>query len=198
MTLSFGFRIEGEEKVDAAVRRLTPAALKAIREKAAKRANQTVAKFQQEMAQEYTSQWATGLLARGITHKTIISGDGVDVQFFIKDRKELRYVTAALGGYFQQFPVGPFVIKPTSGKALSIPLPAGGRAFTRGAGGRFTGSRAFNEEFGGRIAVKQVLWGRKTGGFSRDVISEVMQEESVLFVQDMQEAVQGAIVQVTS
>lgn len=191
-----GYRITGAEDAQGRVHNFSNDALQEIRKQAQRRARQTVLRFKEEMGREYTSAWATGMLARGITFKTAITGNGVDIQFFIQDRRELRYVTAALGGHFQRFPVGPFVIRPTGGgKALSIRFPSSlARQFIRGKNGTFAGSR------GGRsgIVVKSVLWGKRTGGFSRDVISEVAEEEGALFVQDMTRAVEKAVVKMTT
>jgi hypothetical protein len=130
------------------------------------------------------------MLARGITFKTFQRGDGVDVKFYIQERKELRYVTAALGGHFDHFPVGPFKIRAKPPKMyLKIPFPNPmARRYTQGAGGKLTGSRP-----GGAILVKEVLWGSRTGGFSRDVITEVAAQEGALFVKDVEEAVLKAI-----
>lgn len=192
-SLSLSLRIQGTQTAKGKARKISDRSLQAIQSKAKVRAEQTVRRFQTEMAREYTSQWATGQLARGITYKTAISDNGVDVQFYIQERRELRFVTALLGGHFRQFPVGPFLITPTEGKALVIRLPPGrARRFIRGRGGQFQGSKE------GPIVVRQTLWGKKTGGFSRDVIAEVAAEEGVLFVRDMEEAVKNVIVQVTS
>lgn len=197
MALDFpvSVRIVGARDAQGRIARLSPDALNQIQKATERRAQITRDRFQIEMAREYTSQWATGQLARGITFKTFKKGNGVQIQFFIRDRRELRFVTAALGGHFQQFPVGPFVIKANdpAGK-LAIRLPPGGhtRRFLRGAKGKFAGSRA-----GNAIIVKEVLWGNKSGGFSRDVISEVAEQEGALFVQDVQNAVGIAISKAT-
>lgn len=188
-----GYRITGADTAAGKVQRFTPTVLRNIREMAEKRAEQAVFAMRTEMEREYTSAWATGLLAKGITHKAVVSGNGVDIKFYIQDRRELRYVTALLGGHFQDFPVGPFVINPVSGKALVIPLPGLARRFIRGRGGKFAGSRP-----GSAIITKRVLWGSRTGGFQRDVLREVVEREGALFVQDMQAAVGNAIVEMTS
>jgi len=196
---SLSFRVEGAADASGKITKFNQAALKLIQQKAAERADKTVLRFKEEMAREYTSAWATGMLARGITHKTFVKGNGVEVKFYIEGRKELRYVTAALGGQWQQFPVGPFVIRPVKAKSLLVPFPnSSARQFLRGAGGRFRGSASTAEAEGGPgIRVKQVLWGSRTGGFSRDVISEVAASESVLFVEDLTSAVQGIAVTLT-
>lgn len=201
MTLGFTIRIEPPGSATAAaekVKAFNDEALKEIREKAKERARKTVFQFKQEMDREYTSAWATGLLASGITFRTFVRGNGVEVKFYIQGRRELRYVTSALGGYFRRFPVGPFVIRPTPPKkTLAIRFPnSAARQFIRGAGGRFAGAKSSGaDEFpGGAIRVRQVLWGRRTGGFTRDVISEVIEKESVLFVKDLTEAIQGATI----
>lgn len=198
--IGLSFRIEGATDAAGKVQQFNRETLKAIREKAKERAAQTVFRFQTEMEREYTSAWATGMLARGITYRTFVKGEGIEVKFYIQNRQELRYVTAALGGYFQQFPVGPFIIKPTRAKTLLIPFPNSlARQFIRGEGGRFKGSKGGSEgEPAPGIRVRQVLWGRRTGGFSRDVISEVLASESALFVKDMTAAVEGIAVKVTS
>ena len=204
--LGMSFRVEGALDAAGKVRQFNSETLKEIREKAKERAAQTVFRFKQEMDREYTSAWATGMLARGITYRTFVKGDGIEVKFYIAGRRELRYVTAALGGHFQKgFPVGPFVIRPKPPKKLlAIRFPgSSARQFIRETKtGRFAGARSTMGEEGeypsGRIRVTQVLWGSKTGGFSRDVISEVMAEESVLFIRDLTAAVQDVAVKVTS
>lgn len=192
---NMSFRIEGATDAAGKVQQFSPAALAAIRRAAKDRASRSVGTMRNEMAQEYTSKWATGMLARGITYRTFISGNGIDVKFYIQDRRELRYVTALLGGHFQRFPVGPFVIIPKRARNLRIPFPGSfARRFIRGPEkGQFAGSQK-----GGAIFVKSVIWGNKTGGFSRDVLSEVTQTEGALFVQDMMSAVQGVVVKTTS
>jgi hypothetical protein len=195
-----GVRITGAKDAQGRVHKFSSDALQEIRKEAQERARRTVLRFKEEMSREYTSAWATGQLARGITYKTFISGNGVDVKFYIQDRRELRYVTAALGGHFQRFPVGPFVIRPRNRRSLLVPFPNSlARQFIRGKNGQFAGSKGGGED-GPRpgILVRSVLWGKRTGGFSRDVISEVAQEEGTLFVQDMQQAVQNAIVEMTN
>src|SRR6185503_11533038 len=104
-------RIVGAKDAQGRVAKLPREALKEIQKVSQQRATQTTRRFQSEMAREYTSAYATGQLARGITFKSAIRGDGVDIKFFIRDRRELRYLTAALGGHFRRFPVGPFVIR---------------------------------------------------------------------------------------
>ena len=195
-----GLRIEGGTDAAGKVHVFSSQSLQEVRRAAQERARQTVFTFKQEMAREYTSKWATGMLARGITFKTAISNDGVDVQFFIADRRELRYVTALMGGHFQRFPVGPFAIVPVAGKALRIRFPNSmARQFIRGPKGQFAGSLGGGED-GPRpgILVRRVIWGRRTGGFSRDVISEVAQQEGALFVRDVMAAVEGSIVKMTT
>jgi hypothetical protein len=195
-----GIRIEGGTDAAGKVHTFGTHSMEDIRRMAQERARKTVFKFKQEMAAEYTSKWATGALARGIHFKTQITNDGIDVQFFINDRRELRYVTAIMGGHFQRFPVGPFLIIPKTRKALLIPFPNSmARQFIRGAKGQFTGSLGGGEDGprGGAL-VRRVIWGRRTGGFSRDVINEVAQQEGVLFVQDMQSAIENSIVTMTT
>jgi len=185
-------RIVGAKDAQGRVAKLPREALKEIQKVSQQRATQTTRRFQSEMAREYTSAYATGQLARGITFKSAIRGDGVDIKFFIRDRRELRYLTAALGGHFRRFPVGPFVIRPVDAKSLRIPFSnSSARRFIRGRKGQFAGAR------GGAIFVKKVLWGNKSGGFSRDVITEVAEQEGALFVQDVQDAVGIAIQKVT-
>lgn len=192
LSIPVGIRITGAKDAQGRVQRLSPSAKELIRKASEARATRMQTRFQTEMAREYTSPFATGQLARGITFKVAKAGDGVDVQFFINDRRELRYVTALLGGHFQRFPVGPFVIRATNPTGtLRIPLVGQARQFVRGAKGRFRGSR------GSALFVKSVLWGRKSGGFSRDVISEVAEQEGALFVQDVQDAVGIAIERTT-
>lgn len=194
-----GIRIEGIKDVNGKVHTFSTHALQEIRAAARERAQQSVFRFKQEMAREYTSKWATGMLAKGITFKTFIVNDGVNVQFYIADRRELRYVTALMGGHFQNFPVGPFVLVPVSGKAMRIRFPNSfARQFIRGPKGQFAGAKGAGEGFPSGILVRRVLWGKRTGGFSRDVLSEVAQSEGELFVRDMMAAVQGTIAKMTT
>jgi len=187
--MSVTIQVTGADEAIASARRLTPAALKELREAIRERAKQTVFRFKAEMEAEYTSAWATGMLAQGITFKTFNRPEGAEVKFYIQDRRELRYVTAMLGGYFKRFPVGPFTIRARNTKMLRIPFPNSlARRYTRGEAGKFTGSRP-----GSGIYVKEVLWGKRSGGFPRDVISEVAEQEGALFVRDMEAAVQKAI-----
>lgn len=186
-------RITGADVGIRKTQAFSPAAIKAIQEAAQARAQITVQRFKREMDAEWGSAWATGLLAAGVTFKTSINTDGVDVKFYIPNRQELKFVTALFGGHFKSFPVGPFVIKPVNGKSLSIPLVGRARQFIRGEKGQFAGSRAGSEDFPGRIAVKAVLWGRKTGGFARDVIAEVAEQEGAIFVEDVRNAVADVI-----
>jgi len=198
------FRIEGAKNAAGKVQAFNAEALKVVREKAKERARQTVFQFKTQMAREYTSAWATGMLAQGVTYRTFVRGDGIEVKFYIGERRELRYITAALGGHFRRFPVGPFIIRPIPPKkVLAIRFPnSAARQFIRGPiGGRLAGAKPTrgDEDYPhGIIRIRQVLWGRRTGGFSRDVISEVAEQESILFVQDMAAAVKNAAVKVTT
>lgn len=187
-----GFRIEGIEDAQGALREMGPRTLDRLQKKAKTRADKTAERFNREIRGEYTSQWATGRLANVRAHVQT-DGDGVTVDFSIPNVRELEFVTAILpDSYFTEFPVEPFEIVPVEAKYLRIPLPAGGRLFTRGAGGRFTGSRA-----GDAAYTKLARWGSKTGGFRRDVIGEVAQAEGEEFIADMEEAVRGVIVELT-
>jgi hypothetical protein len=197
----FGTSIQMSGVQDALgrVHKFGPESLAALKVAATSRADVSVSRFRTEMGREYTSKWATGRLARGITHKVIQSENGVDVQFFINDERELRYVTALLGGHFQRFPVGPFVILPRIKKSLMIPFPNSlARQFIRGPKGQFQGSRGGGED-GPRpgILVKRVLWGRRTGGFSRDVLSEVAASEGELFVADVTQSMEKSVKKMT-
>lgn len=196
-----GVRITGAKDARGKVHIFSNRVLQNIKKKADTRAEQTIFRFNQEIAREYKSQWATGGLAH-VTSKSVIKDNGVEIQFFIPNRRELRYVTSLLGGHFQKFPVGKFFISPVRAKFLRIPFPTGlARRFIRGAKGQFAGSQATledDEPGSGAILVRRVLWGKKTGGFKRDVIREVAQEEGALFVRDMQAAVKGSIVEMTS
>lgn len=195
--LGVSIRIEGGKDAQGKVVRFSQQALSELRKAAKERAQKSVFRFKSEMAAEYTSKWATGALAAGVTYRTFISNNGIDVKFYIKDRRELRFVTSLLGGHFQQFPVGPFVIQASRAKALFIRFPhSGARRFIQGEGGRFAGSKTSGDPSG--IRVKQVLWGKRSGGFPRDVIKDVAGAESVSFIQDMQEAIATAVAQVSS
>lgn len=200
-SVGVGIRIQGAKNAQGQVKRFSKKALVEIQKAAETRAQQSVARFKREMGAEYTSAWATGALAAGISQKTTISGNGVDVKFFITNQRELAYVTALLGGHFQDFPVGPFEILPQTAKLLFIRFPhPSARQFIRGRGGLFFGSKGTpeGEEPARGIRVSKVLWGKRTGGFRRDVLSEVGQDEGALFVKDMQDAVAGAIATLTS
>jgi hypothetical protein len=192
--VGLGLRIDGVENAQGALKALTPRVLANIEKKARARANKTADRFNTELTSEYHSQWATHRIAHV---KAIVkqAGGGVDIEFKIPNVRELQYITGVLDdSYFTDFPVEPFEITPVNGKWLRIPFPhSGARAFTRGEGGRFTGSKK-----GDAIYKRSVLWGNKTGGFRRDVIAEVAAEEGENFVADMEEAVRGAIVEVTT
>lgn len=194
-----GVSVSGLRDVQGRVHKFGPESLSALKQAAIQRADVSIARFKTELGREYTSKWATGRVARGMTHKVIQSTDGVDVQFFVNDVRELRYITSLLGGHFQRFPVGPFVIQPTSRKSLLIPFPNSlARQFIRGPKGQFQGSRGGGED-GPRpgILVKRVLWGRRTGGFSRDVLREVAEQEGDLFVADVVQSMQTSVNKMT-
>jgi hypothetical protein len=98
--------------------------------------------------------------------------------------------------------VTPFVIRPTHGKFLKIRFPSSfARQFIREkTSGQFRGARSTTGggDFSSGILTRQVLWGKKTGGFKRDVLSEVAEQEGEAFITDMQDAVSNAIVSVTT
>jgi hypothetical protein len=189
-----GIRIDGVENAQGALKRLTPKILANIQKKAEARADQTVQRFNRELTSEYHSQWATHRIAKV---KAIVKqvGGGVDIEFMIPNVRELQYITGIMeDSYFTDFPVEPFVITPVNGKWLRIPFPnSRARAFTRGEAGQFRGSKKADA-----IYRRAVVWGSKTGGFRRDVIADVAAEEGESFVADMEEAVRGAIVEVTT
>ena len=194
-----GLRITGAPDSLRRVQKFNRESTGALHAAVEDRARQTQARFKQEMAREYTSKWATGRVGNSISFRTKRSGDDIDVQFFVQDFRELRYITSLLGGHFQSFPVGPFVIQPKSRKSLVIPFPNSmARQFIRGPKGQFQGSRGGGED-GPRagILVKRVLWGRRTGGFSRDVLAEVGQQEGELFVADVTQSMQSSIKKMT-
>jgi hypothetical protein len=118
--LGVSVRVEGATRVRGKLIKFNRTALENIREKARDRARETRLRFTTEMLREYTSQDATGILARSVSFKTFNRNDGIDVKFYIANRRELEYVTASLGGYFSRFPVRPFIIRPVNGKALVI------------------------------------------------------------------------------
>lgn len=191
----FGLRIEGAKDAGGRVHRFNDQSLQDLQKAAKDRADQTVNQIRIQMATEYTSKWAQGRLARGVRSKVEINGNGVDVEILIPEYRELRYVTSLLQGHFQNFPVRPFAILPVTRKALLIPFPNPmARQFIRGKGGRFAGSLGGGED-GPRpgILVKRVLWGRRTGGFARDVLRDVAESEGALFVDDMIKSMQGSI-----
>lgn len=200
-SLGVSIRITGADSAAGKAGKVAPQALENLRVAASERAQRTVSRLQAEIAGSYTSAWATGRLGRSVSQKTVISGNGVNVSFSIGGFRELSFVTALLGGVFSQKFMSPFVITPSGAKYLHVPRAGvGGRGgsasqarnFIQGKGGRLRGSRS------SFMKLTKVLWGSQTGGFDRDVIKEVLDEESDLFVADMQQAVQDAIITVTS
>jgi hypothetical protein len=165
-----------------------------MREAATKRTTETVARFQAEMNAEYLSAWATGQIARSIKAKVRNEKDGISVSFSALSgaRNHLQYITAAMSGGFDDFPVEPYTLKPAHARLLAIRFPGRTRRFIRNKEtGRMGGARA------GAILKKQVEWGSATGGFDRDVIVEVSQSEGASFVADVTAAVAASITKAT-
>jgi hypothetical protein len=128
-----------------------------------------------EMAIAYTSRNATGRIARSIGYRTEISGNGVVVSFTVGGFRELQFITSLGGGYFQNYPVGPYVIQPRPGrKNLRIQY-----------------------RNGEVIYPLQVLWGSETGGFERDVLAEVGQSEGQQFTEDIMAEFNKAIAELS-
>lgn len=198
-----GFRITGGKTASGKLRKLNEATLANLRNAADARAKLFVERMREELLAEYQSQWAKGAVAKSLKYTATIKGNGVDVKFFFGNLRELQYITAMGGGHFQNFPVTPFIITPSTRKALKIPFPNSfARQFIRDkASGQFRGAKSTrgpDGEFTSGILVRKVLWGNKTGGFRRDVISEVAEDEGARFIQDMHDAVSQAIVTVTT
>jgi hypothetical protein len=186
--LESNFRIRNVAEVNGKLTRFNGDVLSRLRQKARDRANQSAGELRYQMRLEYRK--GTGALAESVTYRTFQRDDGIEVRFYIAERRELSYVTAALGGHFQHFPVRPFIIRPRNGRRLVIHA----EGFSDVArGGRFQSL--------GRVPVKvvqYVRWGSQTGGFHRDVITEVGEQEGAAFVEDMNQAVSQAIVEMTS
>lgn len=190
--LGVTIRFEGVKDAEGKVAQFSPRALKALQKAAQDRATIAEGHFKGELVAAYHSAWARGTIAAGLRVQAKIVGNGVDIRFLVPQARELFFMTALGGGHFRTFPVQPFIIRPSTKKALSIPLGNSlARQFIRGEGGRFRGSKGGG--LNGRIAVRSVLWGRRTGGFARDVLSEVAQAEGAAFIQDMQKAVAGVV-----
>jgi len=192
------FRVTGVPQAQAQTKRFAQVSVQELQEATKDRARQTVFRFKEEMGAAYRSQWATGELAKGITFKSRATPDGMEVNFFIAERRELRFVTAMMGGHFRHFPVAPFVIVPKFKKFLLLRFPSGfSRRFIRGSKGQFAGSQPSGGGEDGEgvpgILVKRVIWGKKSGGFHRDVISEVAESEAQFFIGDVTAAVSAAI-----
>lgn len=123
----------------------------------------------------YTSRSATGRLGRSIGYRTQLTSNGISVSFVIANFRELSFVTSLAGGYFQSYPVGPYIIEPNPPKKhLRIQFRSGEV-----------------------IYPLRVLWGSESGGFERDVLSEVGQSEGEAFVQDIMAEFQQAIGELT-
>lgn len=142
-----------------------------------KRAGQAKNSFIEAMDLAYTSGFATGRLGNSITYRTLKRQDGVELRFYIRPYRELEFVTALLGGHFKIFPVRPFEIYPQGRKRLAIRRDAGESRVTL---------RLLRPG-------EPVLWGSQTGGFSRDVLSEVAEEEGRFFLEDVQNAMAEAL-----
>jgi len=167
---------------------------RAMRAAAVDRGAISVARFQTELTAEYQSEWATGQIARSMRAKVKNERDGVSIQFTARSgaRDHLQYITAAVPGGFNKFPVVPFEIVPVASKLLHIRFPGHVRRFIQDpTTGRLSGAK------GGRILAKKVWWGHKSGGFHRDVIVEVAQSEGQSFVADMMAAVAESIAKAT-
>jgi hypothetical protein len=190
--LSFSIKITGAKDSAGQIEHFNNKVLQDIRTKAQIRAHETVNNIRSAMLTEYTSAWATGQTARGVSFRTFVQSDGVEVRFYIAETQALQYITAMMGGHFQQYPVGPFLIFPHRKKSLKIQLPVG--AFLRGERGHFKGSVGANSALPS-VFKRSVLWGKRTGGFGRDLISELSELEGNAFVADMEAVVQNAIVQ---
>lgn len=183
-------QISGTKEAITAAGNIRRAPQRALRAAAVARSDQTVARFRQELLGEYHSPWATGQIARSVRAKVNNTNTGVSVTFTANSgaRDHIQYITAVVGGGFDKFPVRPFTIKPIHYKYLYIRFPGRARAFIQNKDtGKIEGSRS------GRIRAKKVLWGSKSGGFHRDVITEVAQSEGQIFVQDVIEAFKASL-----
>lgn len=192
-SLISGVRIHGAKEVLTKTGKIRPAALKRMREVTQARADDTVARYRQAMGKEYTSQWATGALARSVKADVKNEEDGVSVSIKIANLRELQYVTGILpDSYFKSFPIGEFWIAPKNVKLLSIRLPGHVRKFIQNpVTGRMEGSKA------GRFLSKGVMWGTKGGASNEDVIAQVTAAEAQSFAEDLQAAVASGISEAT-
>lgn len=154
-------------------------AVRALQEVVSKRAHEMKISFVEAMMQEYTSLHATGRLARSITHRTLKRKEGVELRFYIQPFRELEFVTSLFGGYFKVFPVTPYPIFPRNPKrrlAIRKDVAGGGRVTLR------------------MLAPGQAAqWGKETGGFRRDVLKEVGEEEGQFFLEDVTAAMEQEV-----
>lgn len=147
------------------------AAVERLQAVVSKRAQGTRASFIEAMEAEYTSVYATGRVANSITYRTLKRPTGVELRFYIKPFRELQFMTSLFGGHFQAFPVTPYEIFPqndTMRIAIRRDMPGGGRVTLRMM-----------------RPGEPVIWGKYTGGFSRDVLREVGEEEEQFFLEDV-------------
>lgn len=196
---SFGTRIQITGAAEAMTKagNIRPAALANLRKAALGRSKQSEIRFRSEMGAAYTSPYAHNQVGRSIKAKVRNEKAGVSVQFTARggDRDHIRYITGMLSdSEWKDFPRGPFIIKPQSYKGmLRIRLPGQVRLFIQNqTTGRMEGS-----ENPSAIFKKKVMWGSKSGGFSRDVMAEVTQSEGQSFASDVYAAVAEAIGQNT-
>lgn len=178
-TALFEPRFIGLPELRGVLRKHEQTALARLQAVVSNRSLITKRRFQDEMNNEYTSETATGRLADSITYRTLKRPGGVESRFYIKPYRELEFVTSLMGGYFNIFPVTPFPIFPASeGQSLWIHRSLRG---------------------GGRVAVRKippgqpVLWGKFTGGFSRDVLKDVSEEEAQFFLEDVYSAMKDEL-----
>lgn len=189
--------ITGAKEAMTKAGNIRPAALANLRKATLARGKLGEARFQSEMGAAYNSPYAHNQVGKSIRAKVKNEKDGVSVQFTALggDRDHIRYITGMLpDSEWKEFPRGPFPIIATEKKALRIRYPGHVRTFIQSPiTGQMEGSKYPSVFFVG----KSVMWGSKTGGFSRDVLAEVSQSEGQSFASDMYAAVAEAISQST-
>lgn len=170
----------GLDEVEGALALHADEALRLLQEVTSDRARDVRLHLMEAMEEAYVT--GTGRLATGVSYRTFRRADGIEVRFYITPYRELQYVTSLLGGYFQLFPVTPFEIAPKNAPRLAIRRDVGA----------------------GRVTVRlmprgqPVVWGTFTGGFHRDVIKDVLEEEAELFKGDVLNAMQESLVRLTA
>lgn len=168
-------RFGGLRKATGKIHNFQATTLERLREATQRRAKQSRDRMRAEMAAAYTSRSATGRIGRSIGYRTQLTENGITVSFVIGAFRELQFITALAGGHFQNYPVGPYIIAPNPPKKnLRIQFRSGEV-----------------------IYPLAVLWGSESGGFERDVLSEVGQSEGESFMADVTAAFNQAIAELS-